>query len=72
MAKHWSPMLVIGLLLGVCGCQTTRGGSSEAPDYRQDQADRQTQRDAESATKKNRRPLDDRTPERQDVIDQPR
>jgi len=55
-----------------CGCQTTRPTASPSADHRSTQADRLTQRDSESAAKKFRRPLDDRTQDRQGIVDQPR
>ncbi len=55
-----------------CGCQSTRPTSSPVADHRTMQADRLTQRDSESATKKARRPLDDRPQDRQGIVDQPR
>ncbi len=67
--------LVLALL---CGCQTTRPASSPTADHRSTQADRLTQRDSESATKKAKRPLDrprlleDRSQDRQGIVDQPR
>ena len=69
-----SPRLVLVLLsaLVLCGCQTTHSDSSGAPDYRQDQASRQTERDASEADKKVKRPLVDSRQDRQNVIDQPR
>ncbi|MCZ6652458.1 MAG: hypothetical protein O7D91_05455 [Planctomycetota bacterium] len=51
-----------------CGCQTTR----PTADHRTTQADHLTQRESESATKKARRPLDDRPQDRQGIVDQPR
>ncbi len=67
-------MLIPGIVvLGLfCGCQTTRPVSSPSADHRTTQADHLTQRDSESATKKTRRPLDDRSQDRQDIVDQPR
>jgi hypothetical protein len=55
-----------------CGCQTTRPTSSPTADHRSTQADHLTQRESESATKKPRRPLDDRSQDRQGIVDQPR
>ncbi len=56
----------------LCGCPTTRSASSSTADHRTTQADHLTQRDSESATKKPRRPLDDRSQDRQGIVDQPR
>jgi hypothetical protein len=64
------PGLVVLALF--CGCQTTRSTASPSADHRSTQADRLTQRDSESAAKKSRRPLDDRTQDRQGIVDQPR
>ena len=64
------PVLVV--LAMFCGCQTTRTTSSPTTDHRSTQADQLTQRDSQSATKKARRPLDDRSQDRQGIIDQPR
>ncbi len=64
------PGFVVLALL--CGCPTTQSASSSTADHRTIQADHLTQRDSESATKKARRPLDDRSQDRQDIVDQPR
>ncbi len=64
------PGVVVLALL--CGCQTTRPSSSPPADHRTTQADHLTQRDSESSTKKAKRPLDDRSQDRQDIVDQPR
>ncbi len=55
-----------------CGCQTTRPASSPTADHRSTQADHLTQRDSESAAKKPKRPLDNRSQDRQGIVDQPR
>jgi len=74
--KRWTIMLMGLFLLGfVAGCKTTPGSDREPASggYLQDQATRQTERDAaDTDKKKTKRPIDTHRQERQDVIDQPR
>lgn len=64
------------LVVTVAGCEST--GRKEAartpdPDYRQEQADRMTERDVQRTPATPRRqPLERRDQRRQNVIDQPR
>ena len=59
------------LAVVLSGCQSNERKAAD-PDYRREQADRQTQRDAESPKKQVKRPIDQDQQRRQDVIDQPR
>lgn len=65
-------VLIVVMICGLCGCRSTRPAAVGGADYRRQQADRQTQRESESAKKKTRRPLDDPSQDRQGIIDQPR
>lgn len=65
-------VLITVMICGLCGCHSTRPTAAGGGDYRRTQANRQTQRDSESAKKKTRRPLDDPSQDRQGIIDQPR
>lgn len=65
-------ILAMTLAMTLSGCQTNQRKAASDSDYRREQADRQTQRDAQSPPKQVRRPLEQHQQERQDVIDQPR
>lgn len=64
--------LLLASVICLCGCPTTGARSTAGADHRQDQANRLTERDTEPQKKKTRRPLDDRSQDRQNIIDQPR